>query len=167
MNSLRLKEQWPSVPLNALAASGTGQARSLKSPEPHPHPRLNSHFISWLTSVYSWNFLPNTTRHKGHEPIPPNFMTLQYQLLNVYLQYCTIKLREETWGGEDPPVKTEEEEGRQQSRAATDWTVSEESMPTNWGKLKMGGNISQKKGSRRASTRSHANSVMWVKSLTC
>ncbi len=122
-------------------------------------------------------YLIQAVRIRERRLIPPSFIMLQYQLLFVYLQYVQFKLREETWGGRGKRTHLSREETWKQT-TTNNWRISEEYrrvMPCSWGKhtdsvcvcqgkLKMGGNVSHKKSSRQASSRSHTR---WVKTLTC
>lgn len=102
MNSLHLKEQWPCVIPNALAMSGTGQARSLQSLKPHP-PHINAFPLYLVThKIFLW-LLWQTTKHTRHKRIPPNSTTLQYHLLKDWLTLPVSgsRLREEIWEGRD------------------------------------------------------------------
>ena len=152
-------------------------SQSLK-PHPHTTSPASSHDSHLFFFFMAETFYPIQPGWQiGHKLIPPSFITLQYQLLIVYFQ----QLREETWvgraGQEDLPVNrnlTSEYccslTGAQQSDAYELKGNTLVEMFIRWlqrGKIKMGGNISQKKGSRRASSRSHGNSVMWVRTLTC
>ena len=74
---------------------------------------------------------------------------------------------------EDPPVSREERwqhwsAATQECRIVCTLAkgIHQFAYPSTKG-ITMGGTISQKKGSRRASSRSHTSSVMWVKFLTC
>lgn len=83
------------------------------------------------------------------------------------------QLREEIWrrvGQEESPVKRERDRTASHHHykltRLTEYTLlSNVHLVT--GGINMGGNISQKKGSGRASARSHTHSVTWVKFLTC
>lgn len=178
VKSLNLNRQWPSVRLNALAVSGTGQARSL---EALSHILTQQVLLHLMTHIffYGWDFLPNTTRLANRTQADPS-----------QLYYATVSAADSLFpaaeggdlsrkgraGGPTCQQRNLTAEhccsltGAQQSDAYElkgNTLVLVFIRRLQRGKIKMGGNISQKKGSRRSSSRSHGKSVMWVRTLTC
>lgn len=151
----------------------TGQARSLESLKQHLH-RTNSHLS---------RDSPHLSMAETFYPIEPGTQVDRSQFdytTAVSASECLLSggkveggdLRREEQ--EDPPVSRQEERWRPWSAATQECRlvctlakrIHQFAYPSTKG-ITMGGTISQKKGSRRASSRSHTSSVMWVKFLTC